>query len=91
MTDSLISRPETVESALIDGTRALGRTMEYHEARLQAELLLAFALETTRARLLARLDEMILPETSALRGERRATRAARAACVCSRAAGVLWA
>jgi release factor glutamine methyltransferase len=59
------SRPETVESVLIDATRALGRTMEYHEARLQAELLLAYALETTRAMLLSQLDEPISSETAA--------------------------
>ncbi|HEX7587466.1 MAG TPA: peptide chain release factor N(5)-glutamine methyltransferase [Anaerolineae bacterium] len=58
-------KPDTIELALLDGTRALGRTMEYHEARLQAELLLAYALETTRARLLAQLDEPIMPEIAA--------------------------
>ena len=65
MTGAVIPGTEKVEAALLDATRALGRTMEYHEARLQAELLLAYALETTRAQLLARLGEPILPETSA--------------------------
>jgi len=37
-------RIETLQNALLDATRALGVTMEYHEARLQAELLLAHAL-----------------------------------------------
>lgn len=55
----------TLQDALLDATRALGATMEYHEARLQAELLLAHALETTRARLLARLDEPAAPELAA--------------------------
>ncbi len=55
----------TIQDALLDATRALGATMEYHEARLQAELLLAHALETTRAMLLARLDEPIVPELAA--------------------------
>jgi release factor glutamine methyltransferase len=52
----------TLQDALLDSTRALGATMGYHEARLQAELLLAHALETTRAMLLARLDEPMAPE-----------------------------
>ena len=55
----------TVQDALLDATRALGVTMEYHEARLQAELLLAHALETTRALLLARLSEPITPGVAA--------------------------
>ena len=56
---------ETIQDALLDATRALGVTMEYHEARLQAELLLAHALETSRALMLARLDETIAPEVAA--------------------------
>jgi release factor glutamine methyltransferase len=65
LTGAPVLRSETLEAALIIATRALGRTMEYHEARLQAELLLAYALETTRAQMLARLDEPILPEDAA--------------------------
>ncbi len=61
----LISKPETIQEALINATRALGASMEYHEARLQAELLLAHALETTRALLLARLGETITPDIAA--------------------------
>ncbi len=57
--------PVTIQDALLDATRALGATMEYHEARLQAELLLAHALETTRAMALARLDETATPERAA--------------------------
>ncbi len=60
-----MSKPETIQGILLNATRALGATMEYHEARLQAELLLAHALETTRARLLARLDEPAAPELAA--------------------------
>lgn len=58
-------RIETLQNALLDATRALGVTMEYHEARLQAELLLAHALETTRTSVLARLDEMLAPGVAA--------------------------
>ncbi len=63
--DVFIFKPETVQEILVNATRALGATMEYHEARLQAELLLAHALETTRALLLARLDETMSPERAA--------------------------
>lgn len=45
--------------------RALGATMPYYDARLQAELLLAHALETTRENVLARLDEPLAPEIAA--------------------------
>jgi release factor glutamine methyltransferase len=65
MRDVLISKPETVQEVLVNATRALGRTMDYAEARLQAALLLAHSLDTTRARLLARLDETIAPELAA--------------------------
>jgi release factor glutamine methyltransferase len=61
----LIKNPETIQEILVNATRALGATMEYHEARLQAELLLAHALEITRALLLARLDETLTPEIAA--------------------------
>jgi release factor glutamine methyltransferase len=63
--DVLISRPETIQEVLVNATRALGATMDYREARLQAELLLAHTLETTRAGVLARLDEPISPEIAA--------------------------
>ena len=55
----------TIQDALLDAVRALGVSMSYHEARLQAELLLAHALETSRAMMLARLDETITPEVAA--------------------------
>jgi release factor glutamine methyltransferase len=61
----LIKNPETIQEILVNATRALGATTEYHEAHLQAELLLAHALETSRALLLARLDETLAPETAA--------------------------
>ncbi|MBI5034317.1 MAG: peptide chain release factor N(5)-glutamine methyltransferase [Chloroflexi bacterium] len=56
---------ETIQDALLDATRALGVTMEYHEARLQAEILLAHSLETSREMVLARLDETITTEVAA--------------------------
>lgn len=55
----------TIQDILLDAVRALGATMEYHEARLQAELLLAHALETSRALMLARLNEPIEPAVAA--------------------------
>jgi len=61
----LISRPETIQDILVDATRALGATMQYHEARLQAELLLAHALDISRSTLLARLGEPIAPDVAA--------------------------
>ena len=61
----LISKPETIQEILVNATRALGATMEYHEARLQAELLLADALGKPRALMLAQLDERISPKVAA--------------------------
>lgn len=61
----LIDKPETIQEVLVNATRALGMTMEYHEARLQAEILLAYTLETTRTMVLARLNETIPPEIAA--------------------------
>lgn len=55
----------SIQDALLDATRALSRSIEDHEARLQAELLLAHALETLRAMMLARLDETIAPDVVA--------------------------
>ena len=65
MRDVLISKPETVQEVLVNATRALGATMEYHEARLQAELLLAHSLDIPRSALLARLDESVAPDVAA--------------------------
>ncbi|MCX7840410.1 MAG: peptide chain release factor N(5)-glutamine methyltransferase [Anaerolineae bacterium] len=55
----------TIQDALLAAVRALGATMPYYDARLQAELLLAHALETTRENVLARLDEPIAPDVAA--------------------------
>jgi len=60
-----VGNPQTLQAALLDATRALGATMTDHDARLQAELLLAHALETTRARVLARLNEPLAPDVAA--------------------------
>lgn len=59
-----MGKPETIQENLVNATRALGATMEYHDARLQAELLLAHALETWRAQMLARLSETIAPDVA---------------------------
>ena len=53
------------QDALLDAIRALGATMPYHDARLQAELLLAHALNLSRAMMLARLNEPLAPEIAA--------------------------
>lgn len=57
----------TIQDALLDAARALGMTMRgaYHEARLQAELLLAHALGLSRAGVLARLDDALAPDVAA--------------------------
>lgn len=55
----------TIQDVLLDAVRALGATMQYREARLQAELLLAHTLETSRARILARLNDAIEPAVAA--------------------------
>lgn len=61
----LIHKPEDIQEILVSATRALGITMPYREARLQAELLLAHTLGTTRSMVLARLTEMVDAETAA--------------------------
>jgi release factor glutamine methyltransferase len=61
----MIDQPETIQEVLLNATRALGRTMEYRDARLQAELLLAHSLGTTRAMLLARLGEPVAIDVAA--------------------------
>ncbi len=61
----LIYKPENIQEVLVSATRALGMTMPYREARLQAELLLADALGIARAMVLARLDEVLDAETTA--------------------------
>ncbi len=61
----LIYKPENVQEVLVSATRALGIVMPVREARLQAELLLAHTLGTTRTLVLARLSEAISPELSA--------------------------
>ncbi|MBI5305085.1 MAG: peptide chain release factor N(5)-glutamine methyltransferase [Chloroflexi bacterium] len=51
----------------MNATRALGATMRgaYHDARLQAELLLAHSLGVSRTMMLARLDDAIAPDVAA--------------------------
>jgi release factor glutamine methyltransferase len=61
----LIYRPENIQEVLVSATRALGLKMPYREARLQAELLLAHTLGTTRTMVLARLTETISPDLAA--------------------------
>ncbi len=61
----LIQKPENIQEVLVSATRALGMTMDYREARLQAEILLAHTLGTTRTMVLARLTEPISPEDAA--------------------------
>src|SRR5512142_942725 len=61
----IIFKPEDIQEVLVSATRALGATTPYREARLQAELLLAHILGTTRSSVLARLSEKIDPETAA--------------------------
>ena len=61
----IIFKPEDIQEVLVSATRALGATIPYREARLQAELLLAHTLGTTRSMVLARLNEKIDPETAA--------------------------
>ena len=61
----LIYKPENIQEILVSATRALGASMPYREARLQAELLLAHTLGTTRTRMLARLTDTVEGETAA--------------------------
>jgi release factor glutamine methyltransferase len=63
--DVIADKPVTIQDALLEAVRALGATMPYYDARLQAELLLAHALETTRENVLARMDEPIAPDVAA--------------------------
>lgn len=63
--NTLISTAETVQQILDNATRKLSMTLPSHEARLQAELLLADTLDMTRAMLLARLNEGVAPELAA--------------------------
>ncbi len=65
MQNVLISKPETVQEILVNATRALGATMQFREARLQAEILLAHALGISRAQVLARLNEEVAPDLAA--------------------------
>ncbi len=62
---TLISNPESIQEILFNATRALGATMHDRDARLQAELLLAHTLDTSRAFVLARLNETIDAATAA--------------------------
>lgn len=53
----LIAHPESVQEVLVSAVRALGVSVDYRTARLEAELLLAEALGLSRASLLARLAD----------------------------------
>jgi release factor glutamine methyltransferase len=55
----LISRPETNQEVLVSAVRALGVRNGVAGARLEAEILLAHVLKTSRALLLARLGDPI--------------------------------
>lgn len=61
----LISRPESIQEVLFNAIRALGAAGSYTHARLEAELLLAQALNTSRTSLLARLSDPLDQETAA--------------------------
>jgi release factor glutamine methyltransferase len=71
----LISKPESIQEVLVNATRALGMTMHFQDARLQAELLLAHTLDTTRAMVLARLNETMPPDLDAMYAANVARRA----------------
>src|SRR3989304_617519 len=71
----MISQPESIQEILVNATRALGMTMNFPDARLQAELLLAHTLEISRTMLLARLNETITPDVGAQYAARVARRA----------------
>lgn len=64
MTPSFISQPETIQEILVNATRALGATLPWRDARLQAELLLAHALASSRAHVLARLTDPLAPASA---------------------------
>lgn len=57
----MIREPETVQEALFNAIRAFGSSRPYRDARLEAELLLARALNLSRASLLARLGDPLDP------------------------------
>ncbi len=61
----LIAQPESVQEVLVSAVRALGARMDYRQARLEAELLLASALGVSRAGVLARLADPLDPATTA--------------------------
>lgn len=61
----MIAQPETTQEVLFNAIRALGATDSCPHARLEAELLLAYALGISRAYLLARLSEPLDGETNA--------------------------
>src|SRR5581483_5742671 len=74
----LISHPETVQEVLVSAVRALGARNGYAAARFEAELLLAHTLKISRAMLLARLGDPILPADAAQFAGMVARRAQRA-------------
>jgi len=63
--NTLTPKLESIQEILVNATNTLSATMPQHEARLQAELLLAHSLDVSRATLLARLNESVAPELAA--------------------------
>lgn len=61
----LISNLVSIQDILANATNELRKEMGFSEARLQAELLLAHTMQTSRSMLLARLDEAFSPELAA--------------------------
>jgi release factor glutamine methyltransferase len=64
MPDAIICDHKSFSDILTEATRALSETMEHREAHLQAELLLANELGTSRAAVLARASEMVAPDAA---------------------------
>ncbi len=62
---ALVAECESLHETLAKATVALSETLDSREARLQAELLLAHTLQTSRAMLLARLSDSISQEVAA--------------------------
>lgn len=66
---------QTIQEILVNATHALGATLPYREARLQAEILLAHTLGLSRGGWLARLSDSVDPEVAAQFAARVARRA----------------
>ncbi len=63
--NGMISQIESIQEILVNATRALCTTLDFGDARLEAELLLAHTLKISRTMLLARLEETIEPDLAA--------------------------